>query len=342
MTKKTNKNFFGMTVTALNDRVVSCAHMEPIRGEQTFQDYIRKFNFSPRFPQLGKLFFMRIDKSIQLTYLSKSKNVFQFSILGKCYKAMTHESQFQDYFEFPSNDVEQMRATPYKERKCFQGNKCTYVDMEKSVIDQNSQEEYWYRVGIMGPQHIQTSTGVIFNTPRAKKRQYQWRNVHSYRYHYGRYQGTIIHRDDSTTIDGHPFFVVAEGTWTNESDLSYDAYVADPHWYDQTGASFAKGNFFKFNQDLEHFVVGAPNADRLQGRVYICHDCFGTKSKRNGRQLQAPNPQHGERFGAAVAAVDINGDGYDDVVVGAPLHNQLSTVLTNLPKMFFLANFAFL
>ena len=225
-----------MTVTALNDRVVSCAHLEPIHGEQTFQDYIRKFNFSPRFPQLGKLFFMRIDKSIQLTYLSKSKNVFQFSILGKCYKAMTHGSQFQDYFEFPSKDVEQMRATPYKERKCFQGNKCTYVDMEKSVIDQNSQEEYWYRVGIMGPQHIQTSTGVIFNTPRAIKRRWIWRPLK-----YGRFQGTIIHRDDSKTrsvnYQRRPYFVVADGNWWNSYDITYNACVADAHWYDHTGAS---------------------------------------------------------------------------------------------------------
>ena len=53
MTKKTNKNLFGMTVTALNDRVVSCAHMEPINGTQTFQETIRrKFGY----PQLGKLF----------------------------------------------------------------------------------------------------------------------------------------------------------------------------------------------------------------------------------------------------------------------------------------------
>ena len=246
---------------------------------------------------------------------------------------MTHGSQFQDYFEFPSKDAEQMRATPYEKRECnIWGNNCESVNMYKTLSSYYNPEEWWYHIGIMGHQHIQTSTGVVFNTPRAKKRQYQWRNVHSYRYHYGRYQGTIIHRDDSKIIDGHQFFVVAEGTWWNKHDISYDAYVADPHWYDQTGASFAKGNFFKFNQDLEHFVVGAPNADRLQGRVYICHDCFGTKSNKNGRQLQAPNPQHGERFGAAVAAVDINGDGYDDVVVGAPLHSQLSTVLTKLPK----------
>ena len=36
MTKKTNKNLFGMTVTALNDKVVSCAHMELNYGYQKF------------------------------------------------------------------------------------------------------------------------------------------------------------------------------------------------------------------------------------------------------------------------------------------------------------------
>ena len=57
MTKKKNKNLFGMTVTALNDKVVSCAHMEPINGEQTFQDFIRGQSMNPEFPQLGKQHF---------------------------------------------------------------------------------------------------------------------------------------------------------------------------------------------------------------------------------------------------------------------------------------------
>ena len=221
-----------------------------------------------------------------------------------------------------------MRATPYEEQHCdINGNNCKLIDKYKTLSEVINKQESWFRVGIMGSHHIQTSTGVVFNTPRAIKRRWTYRP-----YKYGRFQGTIVHRDDSKTIsinyERHPFFVVAEGNWWKSSDITYNAYVADPHWYDQTGTSFAKGNFFKFNQDLEHFVVGAPNANRLQGRVYICHDCFGTKSHKNGRQLQAPNPQHGERFGAAVAAVDINGDGYDDVVVGAPLHSQLSLVIT--------------
>ena len=54
MTKKTNKNLFGMTVTALNDKVVSCAHMEPIRGGLTFQDSLR---LKKGRPELGTQYF---------------------------------------------------------------------------------------------------------------------------------------------------------------------------------------------------------------------------------------------------------------------------------------------
>ena len=53
MTKKTNRNLFGMTVTALNDTVVSCAHMEPINGRLTFQESL---DAKLGYPQLGKLF----------------------------------------------------------------------------------------------------------------------------------------------------------------------------------------------------------------------------------------------------------------------------------------------
>ena len=170
---------------------------------------------------------------------------------------------------------------------------------------------------------------MVFNTPYAKRFENR-----------ARYEGTIVHQYINV-YDDKPFYVVADGMWSDNYYKSYSSYKSDPHRQDQTGYAFAKGKFFKHNKDLDHFAVGSPNSDHFQGRVYICHDCFGTKSDGARRILSAPKPQHGERFGAAVAAVDINGDGYDDVVVGAPLHTQLSTVLNSLPKMF-LANFAFL
>ena len=118
-----------------------------------------------------------------------------------------------------------------------------------------------------------------------------------------------------------PIFYVAEGSWLEKFDGRKNSYKSDPTNQEQTGASFAKGNFYKLSQDLDHFVVGAPNANNMKGRVYICHDCFGTQSKEHGRELVASQSQIGERFGATVAAVDINGDGLDDVVVGAPFHS---------------------
>ena len=99
----------------------------------------------------------------------------------------------------------------------------------------------------------------------------------------------------------------SEGTLViiNGKDYTRE-YLEDPHSMDQTGAAFAQGNFYSFNQHLEHFVVGAPKANNLQGVAYICHDCFGPMSHNNGRVLRPRKRQRAERFGAAVAAVDIN------------------------------------
>ena len=50
MSKRENKNLFGMTVTALDNTVVSCAHLEPIDGGSAYPngDQTGKtFNWSP-------------------------------------------------------------------------------------------------------------------------------------------------------------------------------------------------------------------------------------------------------------------------------------------------------
>ena len=76
-------------------------------------------------------------------------------------------------------------------------------------------------------------------------------------------------------------------------------------------------------------MVGAPNVINEQGlvtgAVYLCPNCFresgDTISLHSGFKLTLNGFQFGERFGQTVLAIDINGDCYDDIVVGAPLHS---------------------
>ncbi len=88
-----------------------------------------------------------------------------------------------------------------------------------------------------------------------------------------------------------------------------------------------------FSQGSGHYALGAPKANRLRGRVYLCADCFNAGSALRRRfgssavflernTLEVQGEQFGSRFGQAVAAVDVNGDGFSDLVVGAPLYTD--------------------
>jgi hypothetical protein len=75
----------------------------------------------------------------------------------------------------------------------------------------------------------------------------------------------------------------------------------------------------------DDYAIGAPNANGYRGSVYICPNCFG-----DGEGSDTPTEIHGtqigERFGHTMCAVDVNGDGFDDIVVGAPLYSSKTTV----------------
>ena len=111
---------------------------------------------------------------------------------------------------------------------------------------------------------------------------------------------------------------------------------------------FLTGHFFHdFSDVLEakHYAVGAPKANKLRGRVYLCPDCFNATSTLR-RELQS-NPsyyqramkldgeQFGSRFGETLIALDLDRDGDDDLVVGAPLFSDLHGVrsLTFVAKL---------
>ena len=297
MTEKSNQNLFGMTVSALNGKVVSCAPFEPITDGYLFG--------KEKFPMFTKI--------------------------GKCYEMTANSNRFQSIFEF---------NTPFEISVCTKWNwkwECVARKYRKEAKIDKKYENKWGCISLMGPEHIQTEKGVVFSAPWARNKKFD------FDFEKKRITGTIVLRKKNTrrTSKTSPFSLasLARGKWY-ENFPSKEQRTKDPHNMDLTGESLAQGKFFSFNLDKEHFVVGAPNANNLQGRAYICHDCFGTNYYKNGRTLIPLRPQSGERFGHAVAAVDINGDGYDEVVVGAPLHVKkvffILTAKINFSKVFIL------
>ena len=66
-------------------------------------------------------------------------------------------------------------------------------------------------------------------------------------------------------------------------------------------------------------LVGVPNDDSLQGRVYAFHG--GSSGVSGSPDWTATGEYPNDYFGGAVAtAGDVNGDGYADVLVGSPFH----------------------
>ena len=119
--------------------------------------------------------------------------------------------------------------------------------------------------------------------------------------------GSIISFDESSKT-----FKNSYGDW-KYSNKQQD----DGHKYDHTGSSIVKGKFA--NDKDETFAVGAPKAVKLKGRVYICYECF-KKDEEITEIIEGPKV--GDRFGASLAAADLNGDGIDELIIGAPLYSS--------------------
>ena len=189
--------------------------------------------------------------------------------------------------------------------------------------------EKWEKLGLMGPYHTLTTKGqLVFNAP------YATLGFDSKDDERSRLVGTIVQESK----DGGKM-TVATGNWQRKFVPNKgESFLKDPHTNDDTGNAMVQGNFYPEDTNSEHFAVGAPGANHLYGRVYICYKCFepNEERKKNGYdpkdKVIEPDSkwkQTGARFGAALAAVNLNGDQVDDLVIGAPLFSDVSFLFKN-------------
>ena len=83
---------------------------------------------------------------------------------------------------------------------------------------------------------------------------------------------------------------------------------------DEFGTAIAAGDLD--NDGDSDIVVGVPGANG-EGRIIVFFS-NGNGQFNTSTTLQEPTTEAGARFGAAVAIGDVDGDNFDDVVVGAP------------------------
>ncbi|XP_071441778.1 integrin alpha-PS3-like isoform X2 [Hetaerina americana] len=90
------------------------------------------------------------------------------------------------------------------------------------------------------------------------------------------------------------------------------------------GYSISSGHFL--NTDKTFIVAGAPRDGNLKGKVFI----FSFDGDSIAIRIMLEGSQLGEYFGSSVCVVDLNSDGLDDLVVGAPQYSlESSSIIQN-------------
>lgn len=126
-------------------------------------------------------------------------------------------------------------------------------------------------------------------------------------------------------VTGRVYVIYGGTVRTGERSLSNaDAIITGAVAGDRFGSATAAGNIWNSEGSTPRaLVVGAPQAG-TGGKAYLFRGGFGSAASLNtSNALLEIEGQPGDRLGTALAAADINKDGFRDMVIGAPANNRV-------------------
>ncbi|XP_046403622.1 integrin alpha-9-like [Ischnura elegans] len=173
--------------------------------------------------------------------------------------------------------------------------------------DRNLTQAYYYAYGGAGVSvdFVPNATELIIGAPGV----FDWK-------------GSVVRYRVSSSILGDAGSSLVNN---NNRGVMYDE-VLTPNPFRNTqlnpsaffGYSIGSGRFY--SPDRIHYVAGAPRAGHLLGKVFI-YEFPPAEEQPFLIKMELEGYQFGEYFGSSLCVVDLNSDGLDDLIVGAPLYS---------------------
>ena len=140
----------------------------------------------------------------------------------------------------------------------------------------------------------------------------------------------IVGAPGSASLPGTVFVLFGGPEVTGEILLSQaQVIITSSEAGNRFGASTAAGNILNLEGAIpRNLVIGAPGALGNRGAVYLLAAGFDagtstTEASATVRILGAP----GDQLGTALATGDLNGDGYREIIIGAPGNSRIYVIL---------------